>query len=223
MEQRTCNIIMCCKGHCELPGGKDETSLPAVAAYMAHECACPREDYKGRLMETVMKTAMFDFMETADKPGFELRNLFDQAYARDEPTLSERIATMFGLTRVNRDGKPCNGFTEELLAQSEIDLGARPGRATGQPDDRPVGECQCGGCVNDARVPDPDCGRCLRNPDAAPGAPDMYRPVPGLFCKGCAHAPRTGPKDGLECMGCSRCPSSRGDGLHDLYRKADPR
>ena len=49
MEQRTCNIIMCCKGHCELEGA-GKTSMEAIAAYMSKECACPREDYKGQLM-----------------------------------------------------------------------------------------------------------------------------------------------------------------------------
>ncbi len=51
MEQRTCNIIMCCKGHCELEGA-GKTSMEAIAAYMSKECACPREDYKGQLMES---------------------------------------------------------------------------------------------------------------------------------------------------------------------------
>ena len=33
MEQRTCNIIMCCKGHCKLPDA-GEASMEAIAAYM---------------------------------------------------------------------------------------------------------------------------------------------------------------------------------------------
>ena len=53
MEQRTCNIIMCCKGHCKL-AGENAPPLEAIAAYMSAECACPKEDYTGKLMETIL-------------------------------------------------------------------------------------------------------------------------------------------------------------------------
>lgn len=121
MEQRTCNIIMCCKGHCNLDGAGD-TPLESIAAYMSHECACPKEDYKGRLMESILEEALFDYLNSADKPGFDLRQLFHQ-YALHEPSLSERICTMFQLTKVRNDnGNYTNGFTEALIAQSEKDL-----------------------------------------------------------------------------------------------------
>ena len=97
--------------------------MEAIAAYMSKECACPREDYKGRLMESILRTAMFDFFSCADKPDVELRHLFYQ-YATHEPSLSERICTMFQLTQVrNSDGGYANGFSEKLLIQSEKDLG----------------------------------------------------------------------------------------------------
>lgn len=124
MEQRTCNIIMCCKGHCQLEGA-GETPMEAIAAYMSHECACPKEDYKGALMESILREALFDFISSADKPGFELRQLFYQ-YATQEPSLSERICTMFQLTSVrNKDGSYANGFSDKLIAQSEKDLGGK--------------------------------------------------------------------------------------------------
>lgn len=124
MEQRTCNIIMCCKGHCQLEGA-GETSMEAIAAYMSKECACPKEDYKGWLMESILREAMFDYIAGADKPGFELRQLFYQ-YATHEPSLSERICTMFQLTRVRNDDESyANGFSDKLLAQSEKDLGGK--------------------------------------------------------------------------------------------------
>lgn len=128
MEQRTCNIIMCCKDHCKLPGGENRGSLDAVAAYMSQECACPQGDYKGRLMELIMKEALFDFLKTSDNPAFDMRQLFEPI-CTNEPTLSERIAIMFSLTQVrNPDGNPVNGFTQYLLDRSKIDLGeAEPG------------------------------------------------------------------------------------------------
>ena len=113
---------MCCKGHCELDNAGN-TSMDAIAAYMSKECACPKEDYKGQLMESILRTAMFDFFSCADKPDVELRHLFYQ-YATQEPSLSERICTMFQLTQVrNSDGSYANGFSDKLLAQSEKDIG----------------------------------------------------------------------------------------------------
>ena len=61
MEQRTCNIIMCCKGHCKL-AGENAPPLEAIAAYMSAECACPKEDYTGKLMEMILREALFDYM-----------------------------------------------------------------------------------------------------------------------------------------------------------------
>ena len=124
MEQRTCNIIMCCKGHCQLEGTGD-TPMEAIAAYMSDECMCPRADYNGALMESILREALFDYIVSADKPGFELRQLLQQ-YALRDPSLSERICTMFQLTRVrNDDGSYANGFSNELIAQSEKDLGGK--------------------------------------------------------------------------------------------------
>ncbi len=124
MEQRTCNIIMCCKGHCQLDGSGD-TPLESIATYMSHECACQKEDYKGKLMESILLEALFDYLNSADKPGFDLRKLFHQ-YTFRNPSLSERICTMFQLVRVRNDSlKYVNGFSEELLIQSEKDLGGK--------------------------------------------------------------------------------------------------
>ena len=92
-----------------------------IAAYLSRECACPMEDYNGFLLEEVLKEALFDYIATADKPGAELRNLFARGHM-EEPTMSERIMTLFQLAQVRRDGKLINGFTEQLLRQSKKDL-----------------------------------------------------------------------------------------------------
>ena len=108
MEQRTCNIIMCCKGHCQIDN-TDETPMDAIATYMSKECICPKEDYKGKLLESILLDALFDYISSADKPG-----------------LSERICTMFQLTRVrNNNGSYANGFSDKLLIQSEKDLSGK--------------------------------------------------------------------------------------------------
>lgn len=122
MEQRTCNIIMCCKGHCKLVK-KEASQLEAIAAYMSKECACPKDDYKGRLMESILREALFDYISGADNPGFELRELLrEYPYFSPNPCLSDRICSMFGLVQVLGDDGYVNGFTDELLEQSKIDL-----------------------------------------------------------------------------------------------------
>lgn len=75
MEQRTCNIIMCCKGHCKL-AGENAPPLEAIAAYMSAECACPKEDYTGKLMEMILREALFDYMAGADKPDMSCASFF---------------------------------------------------------------------------------------------------------------------------------------------------
>ena len=126
MEQRTCNIIMCCKGHCNLPGG-GPGPLEAIAAYMSNECGCPARDYKGHLMETILREAMFDYMATADKPAADLRNLF-YVFATSHPPITERICSMFSLTNVWDPVAQayCNGFTDVLVERSRIALGENP-------------------------------------------------------------------------------------------------
>ena len=74
------------KGDCQW------NNVPATF-YMSKECLCPKEDYKGALMESILQNALFDYIANADKPDFELRQLFQQ-YALREPTLSERICTI---------------------------------------------------------------------------------------------------------------------------------
>lgn len=127
MEQRTCNIIQCCKGNSRIPLTEDRPlqnlsiCQQSVAAYLSRECACPMESYVGCLLEDVLKEALFDYIATANKPGAELRNLFARGHM-EEPTMSERIMTLFQLAQVRRDGKLINGFTEQLLRQSKKDL-----------------------------------------------------------------------------------------------------
>ena len=120
MEQRTCNIIMCCKGHCKI--SECVFPLEAVVAYMSKECDCPKETYNERTVEWIMRDALFDYFKSVDNPSFELRQLLYE-YPTINPSLSERIATMFQLTRVRDDKGYVNGFSDELLKQSEIDLG----------------------------------------------------------------------------------------------------
>lgn len=143
MEQRTCNIIMCCKNHCCLPDGKNMPYLEAIAAYLANECDTPIETYLEFKTETIiseinfevyetkrvlptpclkelLQEALFDYLNTADKAGNEVERLF----AISRKKIDERsIMHMFEGCRVRKNGNLINGFTKELLEQSRIDLG----------------------------------------------------------------------------------------------------
>lgn len=125
MTQRTCNIIMTCKGVCKYAEEADSL-VDAVKMYLGRECDYPWEKYSDRMIESVILEALYDFMDTASHPGYELRQLFYQ-YATYNPSIAERICTMFQLTQVKeRIGEihVCtNGFSQKQLDQSEIDLG----------------------------------------------------------------------------------------------------
>lgn len=75
MEQRTCNIIMTCKGNCGYAAMAD-TLVDAVKIYLGKECDYPWEKYSERMIESILLEALYDFMNTATRPGYELRQLF---------------------------------------------------------------------------------------------------------------------------------------------------
>lgn len=134
MEQRTCNIISCCKDPRKAPAQRQDEGDPrlaAVAAYMSDECACPAETYRGATMDGVMLDALYDYLDTADHPGQELRRLFSRLPTGRIPALSACIASFFDLVQVQRHapgGMECvNGFTRERLDKSKQDL-ARAGK-----------------------------------------------------------------------------------------------
>lgn len=123
MQQRTCNIIMCCKGHCKLDGATGDP-FDDILSYMSKECGCPSEDYKGKLLESILLESMFDYINFSENPGSDLRNLFYQ-YATMDPSLSERIVSMFRLVKVKRGFTYINGFNTTLISQSEKDIGGK--------------------------------------------------------------------------------------------------
>jgi hypothetical protein len=115
---------MTCKGNCGYAAMAD-TLVDAVKIYLGKECDYPWEKYSERMIESILLEALYDFMNTATRPGYELRQLFYQ-YPTHNPTLSERICTMFQLTQVKKKSNGVyqymNGFTDVLIKQSESDL-----------------------------------------------------------------------------------------------------
>lgn len=111
MTQRTCNIIMACKG-CICP--EIEEPLERVKLYMANECACPLTVYTRKRIDGIMFDAMCDYLDTCDKPSFffkEMERLFEKEYFNR----AEQIANTFRLVEVMDGEKYINGFTAELL------------------------------------------------------------------------------------------------------------
>lgn len=121
MEQRTCNIIMVCKNNCKYTE-EAKTLVDAVKIYMGKECVYPWKDYTEGQIKSILLEALYDFINGASNPGFELRQLFsDSVFFPDD--LSERICLMFAQTQVRDGVNYVNGFTESLIKQSDIDMG----------------------------------------------------------------------------------------------------
>lgn len=123
MKQRTCNIIMACKGNCKY-AAEGSTLINSVKIYLGKECDYPWKKYTDGQIRSILLEALYDFINGADNPEFELRQLFYQ-YPFEDPSLNERICIMFELTQVREAGQYVNGFTKELIDQSDIDLGVR--------------------------------------------------------------------------------------------------
>lgn len=111
MTQRTCNIIMACKGniHPEIDG-----KIERVKEYMSDECCCGKECYTDELMESIIVNAAYDYIDTCDKSSSFLR-LIRNCINKDL-SLMEKICIAFSLTQVKRnDGEYINGFKEEFF------------------------------------------------------------------------------------------------------------
>lgn len=108
MTERTFNIIMACKRRSE----NTADVIDGVKAYMAEECNCPIYYYSEYKMSEIMRTAMYDYIDTCDKPSTFMR-LFDDVFDKEHISLGERIARAFTLVRVRSDGNHyVNGFGE---------------------------------------------------------------------------------------------------------------
>lgn len=108
MTERTFNIIRACKGtlYPEI-----ESKIDRVRTYMSEECGCPIEEYTDVEMENIVVEAMYDYIDTCDKPSTFLRQIRDCVIK--DTTVIQRICNAFGVTRVrNAEGKYVNGFAD---------------------------------------------------------------------------------------------------------------
>lgn len=87
MNQRTANIIMCCKDYGE---GKDYAER--IANYMAKECACPVETYTTAAIYSLLKEAARDVIRS-DKDGAVEFGLKFLQYSEDYAVYSDLVET----------------------------------------------------------------------------------------------------------------------------------
>ena len=108
MTERTYNIIMACKK------AEDGDLIDAVKQYMAKECNVPITAYSQVNMSRIMESALYDYIDTCDKPNQFLRDFFEWlGYYGLNVSLGEQIAIAFKTVRVkDRNGNYVNGFGE---------------------------------------------------------------------------------------------------------------
>ena len=110
MTQRTCNIILACKGSLY---PKIESRIERVKTYMSEECLCEKEYYTDREMESIMMDAVYDYIDTCGRPSTFLR-LMKDCIAKDV-SLIQRICIAFTFVKVKNDDEYINGFKEEFF------------------------------------------------------------------------------------------------------------
>lgn len=108
MTRETFNIIMACKNH-----GEYADAIESVKDYMAESCNVQREHYSSDQLTDIMKRAMYDYLDTCDKPSIFLRTM-DSIFGQDKISTGEHIARAFSITQVMKDDNFINGFGEHL-------------------------------------------------------------------------------------------------------------
>lgn len=117
MTQRTCNIILACKGSLY---PEIDSRIERVKAYMSDVCACPKEWYTDKEVESIMVNAVYDYIDTCDKPSTFLRLMYD-CIAKDV-SLTQRICIAFTLVKVKNDDEYVNGFKEVFFKSTGENL-----------------------------------------------------------------------------------------------------
>lgn len=122
MEQRTCNIIMCCKGH--WPYTRDP--VVAIKQYMGRECKYPWENYTKAMVNDILFYALQDYIDGVPKPSFVLGQLKQcmKYYNTIADGITLAICDMFAEVEVKNDKGYVNSFTAGLVIKSEMDLEA---------------------------------------------------------------------------------------------------
>ncbi len=112
MTQRTCDIIWICKH-------SQDDALTDIASYMSNLCMCPVEAYTETVLLHILTEAIYDYIDGCDKPSFFLKTLARVYGLLNNLTSAELITNTFALVDIMDNGFYVNGFTQELVANSE--------------------------------------------------------------------------------------------------------
>ena len=103
MTERTYKIIMACKQH-ESGDCVDAVKALLVDQYKNDPAFCGQQPISINMIE-----AMYDYLDTCDRPSAFLRDLAD-IYQSEYLSIGERIGRAFMLVRVKRGDQYVNGF-----------------------------------------------------------------------------------------------------------------
>lgn len=118
MTQRTCNIIMCCKGNTKYADKCDP--IYSIKRYMGDERAFYWENYTDAMVQDILYTALMDYIDEVKKPSFVLWCLKNDGRFHDN--INEKICAMFANVQVRDENGYVNGFTQEQISKSDIVL-----------------------------------------------------------------------------------------------------
>lgn len=113
MELRTSNIIMLCKGRHTYG---DVDSKTAIKKYMAEMCAYKEEWYDDDSLLDIIKTAVLDYINSAERPSSFLFDYFEAQKWHIDPIKAWCSAfRMIKIRNCFEDGTSVcvNGFTDE--------------------------------------------------------------------------------------------------------------
>lgn len=115
MDQRTCNIIMCCKGF-----GKGQGAKEKIINYIAKECALPEAKLDDERLIYILYAACVDFMNNCSKSGSQ--EFFQALYLSKGNGFIDHAIAAFCQIDVKDANGYINGFSEELITNSKIIL-----------------------------------------------------------------------------------------------------
>lgn len=118
MQQRTCNIIMCCKGR-----GLGQNTRSKIVNYITEECGWIEAQMSDEQIRSILLHACIDLYDSVVDPE-EFRMFLQDLFLSRGDEFLQHVFTAFALIPVKNDaGTYINGFSEKLLKRSAEVLG----------------------------------------------------------------------------------------------------
>ena len=121
MEIRTANIIRLSQDrYLEY---LEKTPIERIVSYLTRVC-CPGEDmytdYENGILLRVLKNAVYDYIDTCDKPSEFLLSFEETKRAHNKFTEIKNIIHAFSCIKTESNGRYINGFTDELINNKDF-------------------------------------------------------------------------------------------------------